>query len=196
MLRIGITGGMGSGKTMVCHIFETLGVPVYYADDRGKYLLQHNEAVKRMVRAEFGRGMYNDKEEFDRMAMAAMVFKDSAKLRALEAIVHPAVQKDFEDWAHAQHSPYILKEAALLFESGSYKALNKIITVYAPVEIRVQRVVTRDKSTPEKVMQRIEKQWADEKKKELSDFTIVNDERQAVLPQVLHLHELLAGLAK
>lgn len=187
---------MGSGKTTVCHIFETLGVPVYYADDRGKYLLQHNEEVKQKVRSIFGSSVYNDKEEFDRVAMAAMVFKDSAKLRALEAIVHPAVQQDFEDWAQKQNSAYILKEAALLFESGSYKALDKIITVYAPVAIRVQRVVERDESTAEKVMERIEKQWADEKKKELSDFIIVNDESQAVLPQVLRLHEHLTGLAK
>jgi dephospho-CoA kinase len=196
MLRIGITGGMGSGKTTVCHVFETLGVPVYYADDRGKYLLQHNESVKQKVRSVFGKSVYNDKEEFDRVAMAAMVFKDSAKLRELEAIVHPAVQEDFEEWAKAQDSAYILKEAALLFESGSYKALDKIITVYAPVAIRVQRVVERDKSTTEKVMERIEKQWPDEKKKELSDFIIINDESQAVLPQVLRLHEHLTRLAK
>jgi dephospho-CoA kinase len=196
MLRIGITGGMGSGKTTVCHIFETLGVPVYYADDRGKYLLQHNEKVKKQVREAFGTGIYNEKEEFDRVAMAAMVFSDSAKLRTLESIVHPAVQQDFEEWANEQSAAYILKEAALLFESGSYKALDKIIMVYAPVDIRVQRVVRRDKSTPEKVMDRINKQWADEKKKELADYIIFNDDSQALLPQVMQLHETLTALAK
>lgn len=195
MLRIGITGGMGSGKTTVCHIFETLGVPVYYADGRGKFLLQNDDAVKQKVRSVFGNNIYGEKGEFDRAAMAAMVFKDTEKLHALEAIVHPAVQLDFEEWARAQKGKYIIKEAALLFESGSYKALDKIIMVFAPLEIRVKRITERDRSTRESVMERIEKQWPDDKKKELADYTIINDEVTPILPQALHLHQLLSGLA-
>jgi len=171
-----------------------MGVPVYYADERGKYLLQNNEEVRSKVIAIFGAEIYGDQNKFNPAALAAVVFQDPSRLSALEAIVHPAVFNDFKEWALRQHAPYILKEAALLFESGSYKELDKIITVTAPLETRMQRVLTRDHTTREQVMARINRQWPDEKKVEMADYVITNDDQQLLLPQIMRLHKEFAGL--
>lgn len=193
MLKIGITGSIGSGKTTVCKILETMGVPVYYADGRGKYLLQNNKDVRSKVIAIFGAEIYGEQNKFNSAALAEIVFKDPSKLSALEAIVHPAVFNDFKEWVLRQKAPYILKEAALLFESGSYKELAKIITVTAPLETRIQRVLERDPTTREQVMARINRQWPDEKKVEMADYIITNDDQQLLIPQILKLHREFGG---
>ena len=194
MLKIGVTGSIGSGKTTVCRIFETLGIPIYYADNRGKYLLQNNENVKATVLAAFGEGICAPGHIINRALLAEMVFNDPAKLAALENIVHPAVLEDFTNWYASQKSPYIVKEAALLFEAGTYKDLDKVITVSAPLDIRVQRVIARNQTSREQVLARESRQWPEGKKIEMADFVIYNNEQQMLAPQVLELHKLFLSL--
>ncbi len=197
MLRVGITGGIGSGKTTVCHIFEVLGVPVYYADDRAKHLMQHNDSLVSALKEAFGEEIYKE-GILDRPLLASKVFNDKDRLAKLNSLVHPAVAHDALKWQQANlHAPYTLKEAALLFEAGSYKALDKTIVVTAPLEIRVKRVMARDNATEEQVLARIANQWPEEEKVKLADFVITNDGMAALIPQVLHVHrQLLDLLAK
>jgi dephospho-CoA kinase len=192
LLKIGITGNIGSGKSTVCKIFETLNVPVYNADDRGKYLLQHNEKVKAQLIQNFGEGILSN-SMLNRSALAKIVFNDRDKLSVLESIVHPAVKEDFKEWVTKQESPYIIKEAALLLEAGTHKDLDKLITVTAPLETRIKRVMERDHCTREEVLSRMKNQWPEEKKIEMADHVLVNDDLQLLLPQVLKLYNIFLG---
>jgi len=195
MLKVGITGGIGSGKTTVCQIFETLGIPVYYADDRAKAIMVENEQVIRQIKTLFGAEAYLPDGSLNRAHIANIAFNDQEKLSQLNAIVHPAVFADGDQWHQQQTNvPYTLKEAALLFESGSYQQMDKMITVFAPEELRIQRVVKRDATSEEQVRQRIAKQMSDEEKMKLADYVIHNDGQQALLPQVLQLHQKLKAL--
>ena len=194
MLKIGITGSIGSGKTTVCKIFETLGIPVYYADARGKHLQENDKSVTDQVVSQFGTEILDLNKKIDRIKLAAIVFNDPAKLTALEQIIHPAVFQDFNTWVAMQTSPYVLKEAALLFEAGSYKELDKIITVSAPLEIRLNRVVSRDGLTAKQVMARENRQWPEIKKIEMADYVISNDEKHLIMPAILELHHTFMGL--
>jgi dephospho-CoA kinase len=195
-LKIGITGGIGSGKTTVCKIFETLGIPVYYADDRAKALYLENDDLKQNVIQLFGTESYFSDGQLNRKLVADAVFENSELLKKLNALVHPVVQKDGNDWHDAQSNvPYTLKEAALLFESGGDKVLDKIITVYAHKELRIERVILRGKGTMtrEDVEARIAKQMSDEEKKDRADFVIINDGNHALIPQVLAIHRQILG---
>ncbi len=197
MLKIGITGGMGSGKTTCCEIFSSLGVAVYNADMRGKFILQENEKAKEKLLNYFGKDVFDSKGILDRKKLAAIVFNNTEKLRILEGIVHPAVQEDFADFVRQNFTAkYIVKEAALLFESGTYKELDKIIVVDAPLEVRLNRIMERDHISRDEIMARIEKQWSDEKKLLMADYIIQNDDKELLLPQILKLHEqfMLMGL--
>lgn len=190
-LKIGITGGIGSGKTTVCKIFETLGIPIYYADDRAKALYLENADLKQGVIQLFGAESYLLDGQLNRKWISDLAFQDPELLKKLNALVHPAVQKDGNDWHDAQTNvPYTLKEAALLFESGGDKYLDKIITVYAPLELRIERVILRGSGsmTRADVEARIAKQMSDEEKKDRADFVIFNDGNQALIPQVLAIH--------
>ena len=189
MIKIGITGSIGSGKTTVCRILETLHVPVYYADDRAKYLQQHNEKAIAQIRKAFGDQVYGTDNELDRAALSGIVFNDPAKLALLESIVHPAVFDDFNEWVAEQNAPYIVKEAALLFEAATNLDLDKMITVTAPLEVRINRVLMRDHLSRDQILARMNRQWPDEKKVEMADYVIYNDEKQLLTPQVLKLHE-------
>jgi len=192
MKKIGITGGIGSGKSTVCRIFELLGVPVYYADDEAKNILDTNSDVLNKVIETFGKEVINDSGRVDRKKLASVVFNSPEKLGALNKIVHPAVGKHFQEWCFLNsRSAYILKEAAILFESGAYKNVDKVITVVAPEEMRIQRVIARDKISREEVESRISKQISDEEKISRSAFIITNDEQQMVIPQVLKIHNEL-----
>lgn len=192
MIKVGITGGIGSGKTTVCKLFEMLGVPVYYADDRAKWLMVNEKKVKQAIIALLGKEAYQSDGTLDRAFIASQVFKDSKKLAALNGIVHPAVALDSEQWQrkHASAS-YTLKEAALLFESGSYRQLDLIITVDAPESLRIQRVIERDQTTAEAVKARIDKQMPAGEKRERADFVIENDGKHLLVPQVLAIHQAL-----
>ena len=195
MVKVGITGNMGSGKTTVCKIFEVLGVPVYYADDRAKDILQSDPEVIKQVKELFGDDVYDAANVLDRKRVAHVVFNEPEFLEKYEAIIHPAVQRDGEKWMqrHAQF-PYVIKEAALLFESGSHKQLDKIICVTAPVALRIQRIQQRDGSSIDDIKARLRNQMAEAEKVELSDFIIYNDGTAPLIRQVLNIHEKLIEL--
>lgn len=188
-LKIGITGGIGSGKSYVAKIFKALGVPFYDADKEAKELMNTNQAIKTALTREFGTEVYDAADRLNRSYLATQVFKDKNRLEKLNAIVHPIVIQHGADWATSQTFPYSLKEAALLFESGSYKKMDYTILVTAPVDIRIERVMQRDMVSREDVLNRMDKQLPDEEKQNLADFIIVNDGIRPLLPQVLPLHE-------
>lgn len=190
MLKVGLTGGLGSGKSTVAHIFEVLGIPVYYADVASRRLVKDDEKIRTAVQNAFGKEVYQE-GELDRKYLAEIVFKDEKKLELLNSIVHPATIKDAEEWMKQQVSPYAIKEAALIFESGSGKNLDYVIGVKAPLALRLQRAMKRDNISREEAMARIDKQMDEEPKMTLCDFVIINDETNLVIPQVLAVHEKL-----
>ena len=193
--KIGVTGGIGSGKTTVCRIFKTLGIPIYYADDRAKALMIEDKALIKSIKKIFGAAAYHKDGSLNREHIAGIAFGNKGKLALLNAAVHPAVAEDGKNWHRKQRSvPYTVKEAALLFEAGSYQQLDYIITVTAPEAIRIQRVIKRDKTTKKQVKARIDKQMPEAEKVKLSDFVIDNDGEQALIPQVVAIHRKLLEL--
>lgn len=188
MLKIGLTGGIGSGKSTVAQIFTVLGIPVFDADDAAKKMMNEDEDLKTAIKKLFGEEAYTT-GALNRKYIAGIVFNDAFKLEQLNAIVHPATIKAAEEWMHKQTAPYIIKEAALMFESGSGAHLDYVIGVYAPKHLRVQRAMQRDNAAREEVLARMDKQINEEIKMRLCDFVIVNDEQQLLIPQVLQLHE-------
>ncbi len=191
MIKVGITGGIGSGKTIICKVFELLDAPVYYSDEEAKNLLT-DPAVYQLIVNTFGNVILNESGSIDRKKMAGIVFNDKEKLTKLNNIIHPAVAKHFEQWVKKHSaSPYILKEAAILFESGANKQVDQVITVTAPSEIKIARVMQRDNISREQVEERIKHQMSDEEKIKLSQYLIVNDEKEMLIPQVLEIHQLL-----
>jgi|SRR5690554_3989996 len=193
-LKVGITGGIGSGKTTICQTFKVLGVPVFDADQETKILMQTNPELIEGIKRLFGEQAYNEQGVLDRSYLANLVFKDESMLQKLNSLVHPVAIQAAVDWAESQDATYTLKEAALLFESGSYKHNDVNILVTAPEEVRIHRVMQRDKVSREQVLDRISKQMPEEKKLELADFVIDNSGQVAVIPQVLALHERFMGL--
>ena len=190
MLKIGLTGGIGSGKTTVAQVFELLGVPVYYADAASRRLYHSDPELKQQIKANFGDDMYEG-NQLNRAKMAAVVFNDPEKLELLNQLVHPPTIRDAEKWMKEQTAPYVIKEAALLFESGSAAGLDYIIGVQAPVHLRIKRVMDRDGVSREEVQRRMNRQIDDTIKMKLCDFVIRNNEQELVIPQVLALHERL-----
>jgi dephospho-CoA kinase len=190
MLRIGITGGIGSGKSTVARVFEVLGIPVYYADDAARRIMNGNEALKARIISAFGQEAYTG-GVLNRSWLGAQVFNDREKLEQLNALVHPATIADGEEWMQQQKSPYAIKEAALIFETGTQRYLDYVIGVYAPASLRLLRAMKRDQSSKEKVEAVINRQLDEDIKMKLCDFVITNDEQQAVVPQVMKLHEEL-----
>lgn len=190
-LLIGVTGGIGSGKSLVTKIFSSLKVPVYDADSRARILMNSDPFLKEQIKKEFGEKAYQENGSINRDHLAATVFNNPEKLKKLNQLVHPRVQLDTEEWAKKNSDQkYLIKEAALLFESGSNKSLDKIIVVSASEEIRIQRVLVRDpKRTKEELTKIISNQMSEEKKIKLADFVIKNDDSELVIPQVLKLHE-------
>ncbi len=194
MLKVGITGGIGSGKTTVCHLFELYDIPVFYADERAKLLMHTDPILIDGIKEAFGKSVYLGDGHLDRKKLAAIVFNDAKQLEKLNSLVHPAVFRDFDSWLLKQSSPYVLKEAAILFESGSDQDCDFTIVVTSPPDIRIRRVISRDKVSGEEVKKRMDKQMSDEKKIELADFIIRNDERELLIPQVANLHHKLLEL--
>lgn len=189
MKKIGITGGIGSGKTTVCKIFESLEIPVYYADDRAKALMIENKELVVGIKNLLGDESYFDDGSLNRQYIANIVFKDKKKLEQLNGLVHPAVAKDGILWHQSQSLvPYTLKEAALLIESGSYQSLDFLITVWAPKETRIQRVIKRDGTSRAEVEARMDKQMSEFEKLKLAQFVIINDGEKSLVQQVQQLH--------
>lgn len=195
MLRVGITGGIGSGKSTVARIFEVLGIPVYYADDAAKRMMNENEELKEKIKHQFGNDVYAD-GKLNRKRLAEIVFNAPEKLEQLNALTHPATIKDAENWMKKQTTPYSIKEAALIFESGAQEHLDHVIGVTAPAPLRIQRTMQRDGITREEVIARMNKQMDENIKMKFCDFVLRNDEQELLLPQVIALHEKLLSLAK
>ncbi|WP_298738970.1 dephospho-CoA kinase [uncultured Chitinophaga sp.] len=196
MLKVGITGGIGSGKTTVCRIFELLGIPVYYADTMAKDIMNRDPDLKEQVKHHFGSDIYDSQDLLNRQRLGNIVFNDQDKLQLLNSLVHPATIRDAEAWASRQQAPYVLKEAALLFESEAFHYLDKIIGVSAPQPLRLQRAMHRDKASRNDILARMYKQMDETVKMRLCDYIIYNDEQQMVIPQVLRLHEELLVISR
>ena len=190
VLSVGLTGGIGSGKTTVAHVFETLGIPVYYADTEAKRIMNEDAELKEAIIKNFGSASYK-KGELDRAYLSQIVFNDSYRLDVLNSLVHPATIRDADLWMKNQNSPYVIKEAALLFESGAAGHLDYVIGVYAPSEMRIKRVMQRDGVSREEILKRIKSQMDENIKMKLCDFVITNDESELVVSQVLKIHEQL-----
>ncbi|MGA9326876.1 MAG: dephospho-CoA kinase [Salegentibacter sp.] len=190
MKVVGLTGGIGSGKTTVANFFRELGVPVYIADDAGKRLMNSSEEIKKAIIALLGPESYK-KNEPDRKFIASQVFSNKEKLEALNAIIHPAVEADFKEWRSKQRAGYVIYEAAILFEKGGYKKCDLNILVTAPMEERISRLQKRDRSNVKEITARMNNQWSDEKKRELADFTIENKNLNQTKEQVRTLHQII-----
>lgn len=188
MLQIGLTGGIGAGKTTVAKIFTVLGIPVFNADDEAKMLMNNDEQLKKDIINQFGTESYVN-NELNRKYIADIVFNDKYKLDLLNTIVHPATIKHYNNWVMQQKSAYVIKEAALMFEAGSANNLQFVIGVFAPKHIRYKRVMQRDNTTKELVEARMKNQIDENIKMKLCDAIIINDEQQLVTPQVLQLHQ-------
>ncbi len=194
-MKIGITGGIGSGKTTVCKVFEILGIPVFYADAIAKEIMNTDEQLRLKIRKTFGDQSYSDNGQLNRKYIADIVFKDEAQLEKLNNLVHPAVFCAFDNWLIThQNAPYIVKEAALLYESQSYKMCNYSVLVKCPTELKIKRLMQRDRLTAPEIKLRMDKQFTDEQKEKLADFVLVNDEQQLLIPQILNLHKHFLSL--
>ena len=187
---IGLTGGIGSGKTTIAKYIHTFGIPLYIADDQAKKLMQSQEIID-SIKNIFGKAIFEN-EILDRAKLAKIVFNEPVKLEQLNAIIHPAVKRDFQDWLLQNKSaPFIIYEAAILFESGNYKNCDYIITVVAPVDIRIERVMKRDTTSRELILKRIQAQWTDEQRISKSDFIIENENLETAKRKVDEILKIL-----
>jgi|SRR5690606_6891583 len=190
MKVIGLTGGIGSGKTTVAGFFKELGVPVYIADDAGKRLMVSSEEVRHKIIDLLGPEAY-DNGQPNRRYIASRVFASAEELEKLNKIIHPAVEKDFMQWKSLQATEYVIYEAAILFESGGNKKCDAVILVTAPLETRISRLQKRDQSSTAEIAARMQHQWPDEKKRTMSQFEIINTEILKTKEQVQIVHEIL-----
>jgi len=188
MLKIGITGGIGSGKTTICKLFELQKVPVFYADVEAKRAMSTDRTLIDQLKSAFGNDIYSPQGVLNRSKLASVVFNNQQELEKLHSLVHPAVFRLFDNWLEHQTAPYILKEAALLFESNSYQQCDYTLLVKSPLALKIARVMQRDTISEADILKRMSKQFSDEEKEKLSDFTILNTEHELIIPQVLALH--------
>jgi len=187
MIKVGITGGIGSGKSTVCKVFRIMGVPVFEADIIAKQLMNNDPTLRKQLIHLFGASVYQSDQTIDRKYLAGIVFSNPSLLSKLNEAVHPAVRKSFDEWYLNQQSAYVLHEAAILFESGFYKMMDKTITVATDETERIDRVVKRDHITVEMVRQRIKNQWNDEQRIKLADFVIGNNDNELIIPQIIEI---------
>ncbi|MEX1132923.1 MAG: dephospho-CoA kinase [Flavobacteriales bacterium] len=190
MRKVAVTGGIGSGKSMVCRMFQVLGIPVFEADRVAKQLMLEDAALRGAITERFGASVLGP-QGLDRQALAGMVFQDPAALADLNALVHPKVRKAFADWADAQQAPYVIMEAAILAETGGHTAFDHVILVSAPKEIRLARAMARDGVGEEAVLARMSNQASDVERNRIANDVVVNDDANLVIPQVLAIHKRL-----
>lgn len=195
MLRVGLTGGIGSGKSTIARVFEVLGVPVYYADSAGRMLVDNDPGIRTEIIKHFGKESYKD-GRLDRQYISTIVFGDEKKRELLNEITHPVIISDAAKWMKKQNAAYIIKEAALIFESGSEKDLDYVIGVKSPRGLRIKRVMERDSTSKAEVIKKMESQMDEDVKMKKCDFLLINDEQQLLVPQVMALHQQLLQLAK
>jgi dephospho-CoA kinase len=192
MLTVGLTGGIGSGKTTIANFFKLLGIPVYNSDIRAKQIIAQNLNVRKEIIKQFGPESYLN-NHYNTHYISTIVFNNSEKLELLNNIIHPAVNEDFNIWKNKQKSKYVLKEAAILFESGSYLSCDKIITIKAPLEDKIKRVINRDHLSKDEIIKRTKSQMSDDEKAKQSDYSLNNDNCELLIPQILKIHESIIG---
>jgi len=193
--KVGLTGGMGSGKSIIAKIFETIGIPVFNADTIAKKLMEEDPELKQKITQLFGADTYLD-GKLDRAFLAGIVFNDKEKLALLNNVVHPATLAAASDWMNQQTAPYMVKEAALIFEAGAEKHLDLVIGVSAPKDMRIKRVMERDGIGKEQAEARMQNQMDDTEKMSLCDYVIINDEKHLIIPQVLRIHQTIMNSTK
>jgi dephospho-CoA kinase len=193
MLKVGITGGIGSGKTFICLIFKYLGIPTYHADIESKRLINNDLNLKAAIKKEFGENIYSG-EILDRKKLAEIVFANRELLQVINGLVHPVVEQDFERWCNKQKSLYVLEESAIIFENNLAARFDKTILVTSPEDIRIERVCKRDNVYKKDVLLRIKNQWSDEQKVKLADFVINNDGQNLIISQVMQIHKALCDI--
>lgn len=197
MLKIGITGGIGSGKTTVCRVFELLGIPIFYADTVAKLIMNTDPVLKEEILKTFGQKSYSMDGELNRSYISSIVFKNESELDKLNALVHPAVFRAFDKWLGIHYdAPYIIKEAALLFETKSYTMCDLSVLVVSPEALRVQRVIARDAISQDEIALRMKRQLSDEQKMKLADHILFNDESRLLIPQILELDQQFLNIGK
>lgn len=190
MVKVGLTGNIGSGKTWVCQIFSALNIPIYYADLEARNLLNSAHTIEKISKA-FGNEVLLNSTEIDRKKLASIVFNDARELEKLNQLIHPQLREHFQQWTKNQNSKYVIQEAAILFENGFDHLMDKTITIASPKSIRLNRVMERDQISKEEVFARMNNQWSDEKKEKVADYIIYNDGNRMLLPQVLKIHQFL-----
>ncbi|WP_319273298.1 dephospho-CoA kinase [uncultured Draconibacterium sp.] len=190
-LKIGITGGIGSGKSVICRIFNLLGAPVFEADAWAKKLVNTHPEIKCGLIDWYGPDIYATNGTIDRKKLAGIIFTDGKEMQKVNGLIHPVVRQEFMLWANEQNSPYVIHEAAILFESGFYKMMDYTLLVTAPVNMRIDRVTRRDGSSKEAVKERMSKQWKDEQKSELASIEIINDNKTLLIPQIIKIDKQL-----
>jgi dephospho-CoA kinase len=195
-LKIGITGGIGSGKSTICKVFKILEIPVFEADVEAKKLLNSNFNIKNGLVRLYGNDIYTENNAINRKKLASIIFNNNIELQKVNALIHPEVRNEFENWIARQKTPYIIHEAAILFESGFYKMMDFTILVTAPEDLKIKWVNQRDHSTPEEVKARMAKQWNDEQKRSLADLEIKNDNKQLIIPQIIKIDKQLKEYGK
>jgi len=193
MHKVGVTGGIGSGKTLVCEVFKRLGISVYNADNEAKNILNSNTEVRKSIENYYGQDIYQ-KHILSKKKLAEIIFNNTEAIQKINSIVHPVVQQNFIEWCKLQENkPYVIEEAAIIFESGAYKELDYTINVFAPEQIRIQRVMERDRATIEDVKNRMQNQMNDDERVKLANFTIINDGTKMIIPQILEIHSKIVN---
>ena len=187
-MKLGITGGIGSGKTTVCRVFNVLGIPVFSADPAARQIMETDEKIIRGINSIAGKDLYVN-GSLDRMELATLIFNDQSLLKKVNSLIHPAVLDHFIRWEKEQTTPYVIMEAAILFESGASKLVDKIATVVVPIEERINRVISRNRLSRKQIMERIQNQMDDETRIKLSDFVIPNSENDMIIPVILKIHK-------
>lgn len=195
-IKVGITGGIGSGKSTVCKVFKTLGIPVFEADIVAKNLVNTNSDIKKGLINLYGEGIYIPDGGVDRKKLASIIFNDDIQLDKVNKLIHPAVRNEFDCWIKNQNTKYVIHEAAILFESGFYKIMDYTILVSAPTDTRIERVSKRDNISVELVKERIAKQWTDKQKAELATIVLNNDNTELLIPQIIKIDKQLKEYGK
>ena len=183
MIKIGVTGGIGAGKSIVCTVLERMGYPVFYSDIEAKKIISSNSVVKNHLIESFGSQVFKN-NQLNRTYLSNLLFSDSTLIDKMNSIVHPKVREAFDSWTLIQNSSIVFNEAAILFETGAFKNFDATLLVTAPLKLRLKRVASRDSATEEQIMKRINNQWSDEQKKVLATFILLNDDSQSVLNQL------------
>lgn len=195
-ITLGITGGIGSGKSTICKIFKLLGAPVFEADAEAKKLMLSSKVIKSGLIDLFGKAIYTQNGTLDRKKLAGIIFSDKLQLEKVNALVHPVVRSEFEQWQQKQDTSYVVHEAAIMFESGFYKMMDFTILVSAPKETRIKRVMKRDKVNATQVEERMSKQWPDEQKRVLADMELITNDTKLLIPQIVKIDKQLKEYGK